>query len=195
VTRTARRKRATSETKVVVELDLDGGEVAVASGIPFFDHMLEQLGRHGGLGLRISAAGDLEVDAHHTVEDTGLVLGEALTEAVGDKKGIRRYGHALVPMDDALARVALDLSGRAHLSYRVRIPAEMIGSFDISLTEEFLHALCRGAGLTLHVALLDGRNAHHAVEAIFKALARALSNAVSLDSRAAGGIPSTKGVL
>jgi imidazoleglycerol-phosphate dehydratase len=195
VTRSARRERATSETKVIVELDLDGGEVAVATGIPFFDHMLEQLGRHGGFGLRISAAGDLEVDSHHTVEDTGLVLGEALVEAAGDKRGTRRYGHALVPMDDALARVALDFSGRSHLAYRVRIPAETIGSFDSPLTEEFLHALCRGAGLTLHVALLDGRNAHHAVEAIFKALARALSDAVSLDPRAAGAIPSTKGVL
>lgn len=195
MTRTARRERATSETKVIVELDLDGGEVAVATGIPFFDHMLEQLGRHGGLGLRISAAGDLEVDAHHTVEDTGLVLGEALLDAAGDKRGTRRYGHALVPMDDALARVALDFSGRSHLVYRVRVPAETIGSFDTALTEEFLHALCRGAGLTLHVALLDGHNAHHAVEAVFKALARALSDAVSPDSRARGVVPSTKGAL
>lgn len=195
VTRSARRERATRETKVIVELDLDGGEVAIATGIPFFAHMLEQLGHHGGLGLRISASGDLEVDAHHTVEDTGQVLGEALAEAAGDKRGIRRYGHALVPMDDCLARVALDFSGRPRLVYRARIPAESIGSFDTALTEEFLQALSRGAGLTLHVALLDGRNAHHAVEAVFKALGRALSDALSVDSRRGGGVPSSKGVL
>jgi imidazoleglycerol-phosphate dehydratase len=195
VTRRASAKRATSETKVSVELDLDGGEVAVATGIPFFDHMLEQVGRHGHLGLRIESSGDLEVDAHHTVEDTGIVLGRALAEAVGDKGGIRRYGHALVPMEEALARAALDLCGRPLLVYRVEIPATSIGNYDTSLTEEFLHALCRGAGLTLHVALLESRNAHHAVEAIFKALARALADAVSVEPRAGGHVPSTKGVL
>jgi imidazoleglycerol-phosphate dehydratase len=195
VTRRASAERATSETKVSVELDLDGGEVAVATGIPFFDHMLEQVGRHGHLGLRIESSGDLEVDGHHTVEDTGIVLGRALAEAVGDKGGIRRYGHALVPMEEALARAALDLCGRPLLVYRVEIPATSIGNYDTSLTEEFLHALCRGAGLTLHVALLESRNAHHAVEAIFKALARALADAVSVEPRAGGHVPSTKGVL
>jgi imidazoleglycerol-phosphate dehydratase len=195
VTRRASAERATSETKVSVELDLDGGEVAVATGIPFFDHMLEQVGRHGHLGLRIESSGDLEVDGHHTVEDTGIVLGRALAEAVGDKGGIRRYGHALVPMEEALARAVLDLCGRPLLVYRVEIPATSIGNYDTSLTEEFLHALCRGAGLTLHVALLESRNAHHAVEAIFKALARALADAVSVEPRAGGHVPSTKGVL
>ena len=195
MTRRASAERATSETKVSVELDLDGGEVAVATGIPFFDHMLEQVGRHGHLGLRIESSGDLEVDGHHTVEDTGIVLGRALAEAVGDKGGIRRYGHALVPMEEALARAALDLCGRPLLVYRVEIPATSIGNYDTSLTEEFLHALCRGAGLTLHVALLESRNAHHAVEAIFKALARALADAVSVEPRAGGHVPSTKGVL
>ena len=195
MTRRASAERATSETKVSVELDLDGGEVAVATGIPFFDHMLEQVGRHGHLGLRIESSGDLEVDGHHTVEDTGIVLGRALAEAVGDKGGIRRYGHALVPMEEALARAALDLCGRPLLVYRVEIQATSIGNYDTSLTEEFLHALCRGAGLTLHVALLESRNAHHAVEAIFKALARALADAVSVEPRAGGHVPSTKGVL
>ena len=195
MTRRASAERATSETKIAVELDLDGGEVAVATGIPFFDHMLEQVGRHGHLGLRIESSGDLEVDGHHTVEDTGIVLGRALAEAVGDKGGIRRYGHALVPMEEALARAALDLCGRPLLVYRAEIPATSIGHYDTSLTEEFLHALCRGAGLTLHIALLESRNAHHAVEAIFKALARALSDAVSVEPRAGGHVPSTKGVL
>lgn len=179
----------------MVELDLDGGRVSVATGVPFFDHMLEQLGRHGHLGLDVVAQGDLEIDAHHTVEDTGLALGEAMAEALGDKAGIRRYGHALVPMEEALARVALDISGRPLLVYRAEIAAEQIGQYDVALTQEFLQALCRTGGLTLHVDLLDGRDPHHCVEAIFKALARALSDAVTLDPRSRGGIPSTKGIL
>lgn len=187
--------RKTSETKVDVSLDLDGGDVAVATGVPFFDHMLDQLGRHGRLGLTISAVGDLEIDAHHTVEDVGISLGEALTAALGDKRGITRYGDATVPMEECLAQVTLDISGRPLLVYDATIPAEAIGQFDTGLTEEFLQALCRSGGLTMHVRLLYGRNAHHAVEAIFKALARALGTAVAIDPRAPDQIPSTKGSL
>lgn len=193
--RRATVERATTETKVIVELSLDGGEVTVATGVPFFDHMLDQLGRHGGLGLRIEATGDLEVDAHHTVEDVGIALGDALGRSLGEKLGIRRYGHALVPMEEALAQVALDISGRPLLVYDADIPADSIGGFDTVLTEEFLQAFARSGGLTLHVRLIDSKNAHHAVEAIFKALARALSDAVSIDPRGRGRVPSTKGVL
>jgi imidazoleglycerol-phosphate dehydratase len=157
--------------------------------------MLDQLGRHGRVGLEVRASGDLEIDAHHTVEDVGLALGDALRQAVGDKRGIRRYGDALVPMEEALAQVALDISGRPLLVYDADIPAEAIGQFDTILTEEFLHALARAAGLTLHVRLLAGKNPHHCVEAIFKAVARALGEAVSIDPRAGDAIPSTKGVL
>lgn len=193
--RSARVGRKTTETDVTVELDLDGGAVEVATGVPFFDHMLDQVGRHGHLGLTISARGDLEIDAHHTVEDTGLALGQALSEALGDKAGIRRYGHALVPMEEALAQVALDISGRPLLVYEVDVPAESIGQFEVGLAQEFLQALVRTGGLTLHVRLLSGRDPHHCIEAIFKALARALSDAVSIDPRSGGGIPSTKGTL
>ena len=195
MTRRASIERITNETKVRVALDLDGGEVGAATGVPFFDHMLNQLGRHGRLGLEVDAEGDLEVDAHHTVEDVGIVLGEAISEAVGDKAGIRRYGDGLVPMEEALAQVALDVSGRALLVYDAEIAAEAIGQYDTVLTEEFLQALCRAAGLTLHVRLLTGRNAHHAVEAIFKGVARALGDAVSIDPRSPNKVPSTKGVL
>jgi imidazoleglycerol-phosphate dehydratase len=195
VSRTAAVERATSETRIKVALDLDGGAVSASTGIPFFDHMLDQLGRHARLGLSIEAEGDLEVDAHHTVEDTGIALGEALGRALGDKRGIRRYGHALVPMEESLARVALDISGRPLLVYDADISAETIGHYETGLTEEFLMALSRAGGLTLHVRLLAHHNAHHAVEAIFKALARALSDAVSIDPRAPGEVPSTKGVL
>ena len=195
MSRTGRVDRETNETKISVGVDLDGEGVAVSTGVPFFDHMLDQLAKHGRLGLKIEARGDLEIDAHHTVEDTGIALGEALTQALGDKRGIRRYGDALVPMEESLARVALDLSGRPLLIYEADIPAEAVGQFETGLTEEFLQALARSAGLTLHVHLLYGRNAHHSVEAIFKALARALSDAVSLDPRAGDEVPSTKGVL
>jgi imidazoleglycerol-phosphate dehydratase len=193
--RSARVERETTETRITVALDLEGGDVSVATGVPFFDHMLDQLGQHGRLGLEITAKGDLEIDAHHTVEDVGIALGEALTLSLGDKKGIRRYGDALVPMEEALAQVALDLSGRALLVYDAPLPAEMIGQYDAALTEEFLQAFARSGGITLHVRLLAGRNAHHAVEAIFKGLARALGDAVSIDPRAAGRVPSTKGTL
>ena len=193
--RMARVQRKTNETDVTVALRLDGGDVDVSTGVPFFDHMLDQLGRHGHLGLGIQTRGDLEIDAHHTVEDTGIALGEALTEALGDKAGIARYGDALVPMEEALAQVALDISGRPLLVYEADVPAESIGQFDVGLTQEFLQALVRSGGLTLHVRLLAGRDAHHCVEAIFKALARALSAAVAVDPRAGGAIPSTKGVL
>jgi imidazoleglycerol-phosphate dehydratase len=193
--RRATVERATSETKVSIALDLDGGEVSATTGVPFFDHMLDQLGRHGGLGLRITTEGDLEIDAHHTVEDTGIALGEAMTEALGDKRGIRRYGDALVPMEEALAQVSLDISGRPLLAYTADIEAELIGQYEVGLTEEFFNALSRSAGLTVHIRLLAGRNAHHSVEAIFKAFARALSDAVSIDPRSGGRIPSTKGTL
>ena len=193
--RTADVERATTETKVSVAVNLDGGPVSVSTGVPFFDHMLDQLGRHGGIGLQITTEGDLEIDAHHTVEDTGIALGEALAQALGDKRGIRRYGDALVPMEEALAQVALDISGRPLLVYDADIDAETIGQYEVPLTEEFFQALSRSAGLTLHIRLLAGRNAHHSVEAIFKAFARALSDAVSIDPRSGGAIPSTKGSL
>jgi imidazoleglycerol-phosphate dehydratase len=193
--RSARVERTTSETTVSVAIDLGGGGVSVSTGVPFFDHMLDQLGRHARLGLTIEAQGDLEIDAHHTVEDVGIALGDALTRCLGDKKGIRRYGDALVPMEEALAQVALDLSGRPLLVYDAAFPVELIGQYDTALTEEFLQALARSGGITLHVRLLEGRNAHHAVEAIFKGLARALGEAVSLDPRAPDDIPSTKGIL
>src|ERR671918_1397726 len=193
--RTATVQRQTNETDVRARVALEGGEVSVATGIPFFDHMLDQLGRHSRIGLELKASGDLDVDAHHTVEDVGIALGEALAEALGDKRGIRRYGDALVPMEEALAQVALDISGRPLLVYDAAIPGDAIGQFDTILTEEFLHALARSAGLTLHVRLLAGKNPHHCVEAIFKAVARAFGEAVSIDPRAGDAIPSTKGVL
>ena len=193
--RRASLERGTTETRVAVQVDLEGGPVSVGTGVPFFDHMLDQLGRHSNIGMSVTAKGDLEVDAHHTVEDTGIVLGEALAAALGDKGGIRRYGDALVPMEEALAQVALDLSGRPLLVYEVQLPAEMVGQYDTGLTEEFLQALARGAGATIHVRLLYGRNTHHAIEAIFKALARALGEAVAVDPRGGGAVPSTKGLL
>lgn len=193
--RTGRVSRKTTETQVEVELGLDGGAVEVATGIPFFDHMLDQVGRHGHLGLRVDARGDLDIDAHHTVEDVGIALGEALARAVGDKRGIRRYGDALTPMEEALAQVALDLSGRPLLVYDAAIAAEAIGAYETGLTEEFLLAFCRTGGITMHVRLVAGRNAHHCTEAIFKALARALGEAVDLDPRAGDAVPSTKGIL
>ena len=185
--------RETTETRIEVALDLDGGDVDVSTGVPFFDHMLDQVGRHARFGLRVSARGDLAIDAHHTVEDTGICIGEALVQALGDKSGIARYGDAVVPMEEALAQVALDLSGRALLVYDAPMPAETIGQYEVGLTEEFLQALCRSGGINMHVRLLAGRNAHHATEAIFKCLARALAAAVAVDPR--GGIPSTKGTL
>lgn len=193
--RTGAVDRTTAETSVRVRIELEGGRVSAATGVPFFDHMLDQLGHHSRVGLEIEARGDLEIDAHHTVEDVGIALGDALESALGDKRGIRRFGNALVPMDEALAQVALDISGRALLVYDAAVPAESIGQFESVLCEEFLGALCRAAGLTLHVRLLAGRNAHHCVEAIFKAVARALGDAISADPRAGDTIPSTKGTL
>jgi imidazoleglycerol-phosphate dehydratase len=192
--RSARVDRRTGETAVTVDLTLDGtGETNVSTGVPFFDHMLDQLGRHGAFDLRIEAKGDLEVDSHHTVEDVGLALGDALSEALGDKDGINRYGFAVVPMEEALVQVALDLSGRPHLAHDVPVPAASIGGYDPVLTNEFLRALTNRAGITLHVRLLDGRDPHHIVEAEFKALARALGQACAPSGRR--GTPSTKGVL
>jgi imidazoleglycerol-phosphate dehydratase len=195
LSRAATVERATAETSITIFIDLDGGDTSASTGVPFFDHMLDQLGRHGRLGLDVRATGDLEVDAHHTVEDVGVALGDALRQAVGDKRGIRRYGDALVPMEEALAQVALDISGRPLLVYDADVPAEAIGQYDTILTEEFLQALVRSGGLTLHVRLLAGKNPHHCVEAIFKALARAIGEAVSIDPRGGDEIPSTKGVL
>ena len=193
--RRAAVERETTETKVRVALDLDGGAVQASTGVGFFDHMLMQLGRHSHMGLDVEVQGDLGIDAHHTVEDTGLALGGALKQALGDKRGIRRYGDALVPMEESLAQIALDISGRSLLVYEGDLRAGMVGAFDTDLTQEFLNALCRGAGLTLHVRLLGSGNAHHAIEAVFKALARALGEAVTLDERGGDEVPSTKGVL
>ncbi len=193
--RRAEVHRATSETDVRVALDLDGGIVRAATGVPFFDHMLDQLGRHARVGLEVEASGDLEIDAHHTVEDTGIALGEALTRALGDKRGIRRYGDALVPMEESLAQAAVDISGRPLLAYHAPIEADAVGLFDVGLTEEFLLALARAGGLTLHVRLLAHRNPHHAVEAIFKAVAVALGDALTPDPRRGGEVPSSKGTL
>jgi imidazoleglycerol-phosphate dehydratase len=193
--RRATVQRETEETKVRVRVDLDGGEVSATTGVPFFDHMLDQLGRHSRIGLEVEASGDLDIDAHHTVEDVGITAGEAIAEALGDKRGIRRYGDALVPMEEALAQVGLDISGRPLLVFDADLPAESIGGFDAALTEEFLMALARSAGLTVHVRLLAAKNAHHAVEAIFKSIARALGDAVGIDERARDSIPSTKGRL
>lgn len=195
MSRSGNVRRETTETSIEVGLDLDGGEVAVATGVPFFDHMLDQVGRHARFGLRVAARGDLAIDAHHTVEDTGICIGEALAQALGDKAGIARYGDATVPMEEALAQVALDLSGRPLLVFDAPVPAEMIGQYETGLTEEFLQALCRSGGINMHVRLLAGRNAHHATEAIFKCLARALAAAVAVDPRGGRGIPSTKGTL
>ena len=192
--RSGRVARRTRETRVRVAVRLDGGPARISTGVPFLDHMLEQLARHGGLGLEVNARGDLAVDAHHTVEDVGIGVGEALREALGDKTGIARYGFALVPLDEALVEAVVDLSGRPHLTWNARLPAgkKFIGSFDVDLTQDFFQALANHARLTLHVNVRYGRNLHHVVEAIFKATARALRAAVA---RQGGGLPSTKGVL
>lgn len=196
MSRAADVDRTTKETAVRVRLDLDGvGTTKIATGVGFFDHMLEQLGRHSGLDLEIDAEGDLTVDSHHTVEDVGIALGTAIAEALGDKRGIRRYGWSAVPMEEALVLVALDLSGRSFLAFDAPVPGEQIGTYDPELTEEFFVALTRSGGITLHVRLLSGRNSHHIVEGVFKAVAKALRIAVELDPRAGGEVPSTKGVL
>ena len=186
--------RATKETEVRVELRLDGaGEARAETGLPFFDHMLEQLGTHAGFDLAVHATGDLEVDGHHTVEDVGIALGQALARALGEKRGVRRFASIVVPLDEAAVEVALDLSGRPHVVYEVDVPAETIGTFDTGLVEDFVRAFATEARLTLHVRLRSGRSPHHVVEALFKALARALGDAVALTGR--GAPPSTKGAL
>ena len=195
--RTATALRTTKETSIEVVLDIDGtGVTDVETGLPFFDHMVGQLGRHGGFDLKVVARGDLEVDAHHTVEDVGITVGEVLAEALGDKAGIRRFGSVALPLDEALVEVALDLSGRPFLAYAIEFPPETnpLGSppFDPQLAEEFWRAFATAAGLTLHIRLHSGKNTHHIVEASFKGVARALRDAVRLEG---GGIPSTKGTL
>ena len=193
--RTATIARTTNETDITVTLDLDGGgNVDVDTGVKFFDHMLEALGRHGGFDLAVKASGDLAVDAHHTVEDVGICIGQAIAQALGDKRGIRRFGDAEIPMDEALVQAALDLSGRGQLHYAVDLPIEIIGTFDTTLAKEFLVALATNAGMTLHVRSIAGENAHHIIEAAFKAVARSLREAVALDERITD-VPSTKGAL
>jgi imidazoleglycerol-phosphate dehydratase len=193
VARSSEQHRATKETTIDLSLCLDGnGDATASTGIPFFDHMLEQLGKHGGFDLSIEAAGDLEIDLHHTVEDVGIVLGTALKEALGDKAGVRRFANALVPLDEALVQVALDLSGRPFLVYDVDPVAEWIGTFDPQLCEEFWRAFVFASGITLHLRSLTGRNGHHVIEASFKGVARALRDAVRIEGE---GIPSTKGAL
>jgi imidazoleglycerol-phosphate dehydratase len=193
VARTASVKRSTGEVDISVELDLDGGDVAADTGVAFFDHMLTQLGRHARLGLSVRAAGDTHVDAHHTVEDTGIALGQALTEALGDRAGVERFADAAVPIDEALARVALDLSGRPYVVRDVQWPLAVVGhGYESQLTSHFLEALATHAGLTLHVTLERADNGHHAHEAVFKAVAVALRRAVAVTG---AGVPSTKGVL
>jgi len=195
VSRSARVERETKESKVLVELDLDGGgETTIDTGVPFFDHMLAQLGRHGGLTLTVRTEGDLEVDAHHTVEDTSIALGQALREALGDRTGIRRFGDALVPLDETLVQAAVDLSGRPYVVLTEPEIVELIGTYDTTLTRHIWESLAASAQICLHVRVLAGRNAHHVVEAQFKAVARALRDAVALDGRVAG-VPSTKGTL
>jgi imidazoleglycerol-phosphate dehydratase len=194
--RKAEIQRDTKETQVRVALDLDGtGKAKLASGIPFLDHMLDQVARHGAIDLEVEAQGDLEIDAHHTVEDIGITLGMAIAKALGDKKGIRRYGHAYVPLDEALSRVVVDFSGRPGLEFHVPFARARVGEFDVDLTHEFFQGFANHALATLHIDNLRGENAHHQCETVFKAFARALRMAVEADARAAGSIPSTKGTL
>ena len=194
--RVAEVRRDTKETRISVRVDLDGsGAAQLGTGIGFFDHMLEQLARHALIDLAIDAQGDLHVDGHHTVEDVGITLGQAVARAMGDKKGIRRYGHAYVPLDEALSRVVVDFSGRPGLHMDVRFKAAAIGGFDTQLAHEFFQGFANHAGVTLHIANLKGDNAHHQCETIFKAFARALREAIEMDPRGSGTVPSTKGTL
>jgi len=194
--RTAEVVRNTKETQIRVRVDLDGTGVArLATGIPFLEHMLDQVARHGMLDVEIDAKGDLHIDAHHTVEDIGITLGQACARAIGDKAGIVRYGHAYVPLDEALSRVVIDFSGRPGLEYHVKYARSLIGEFDVDLVHEFFHGFVNHAQVTLHIDNLRGENAHHQCETIFKAFARALRMAVARDARAQGTIPSTKGSL
>ena len=196
LTRAAKADRKTTETQIALSIDVDGsGRATLATGIPFLDHMLDQVARHGMLDLDIRAKGDLHVDAHHTVEDVGITLGQAVARAVGDKKGIRRYGHAYVPLDEALSRVVIDFSGRPGLEYHVQFKRALIGEFDVDLVHEFFQGFANHAQVTLHIDNLRGDNAHHQCETMFKAFARALRMALEPDPRATGTVPSTKGTL
>jgi imidazoleglycerol-phosphate dehydratase len=193
--RTATISRKTKETDITLVIGLDGpGKVKVKTGIGFFDHMLELVAKHGALALTIRAKGDLHVDAHHTVEDVGICLGQGIKQALGDKSGTRRYGSAIIPMDEALVMAAVDVSGRAHLSYELELKARKVRDFEAELVEEFFRAVVNAAGMNLHLRQLAGRNTHHIIEAAFKAFARALREAAEPDARS-GGVPSTKGML
>ena len=194
--RTGEVHRHTGETDVKVKLDLDGtGRCEASTGVPFLDHMLHQISSHGLLDLTIKAVGDTHIDDHHTNEDVGIAVGQALSQALGDRKGIYRFGHFVAPLDEALVQVALDCSGRPHISYGLTIPTQKIGTYDTELVKEFFVAVANNSGLTLHIRQLDGVNSHHIVEACFKAFARALRMATEIDPRRAGAIPSSKGVL
>jgi imidazoleglycerol-phosphate dehydratase len=194
--RIAEVTRNTVETQISVKINLDGtGKQVLSSGVPFLDHMMDQIARHGLIDIEVLAKGDLHIDGHHTVEDIGITLGQAFAKAVGDKKGIRRYGHAYVPLDEALSRVVIDLSGRPGLEWHVPFTRAMVGSFDVDLAHEFFQGFVNHALVTLHIDNLRGNNAHHQCETVFKAFARALRMAIELDPRAAGQIPSTKGSL
>lgn len=194
--RKATVERNTLETRVKVTVDLDGqGHADLATGVPFFDHMLDQVARHGMLDLAVHADGDTHIDDHHTVEDVGIALGQALREALGDKAGIHRFGHAYCPLDEALSRAVVDLSGRPGLEFHVAFPRDRVGGFDVELVQEFMQGLVNHAFMTLHVDGIRGLNTHHVIETVFKALGRALRTAVEQDARAAGATPSTKGAL
>jgi len=187
--------RNTKETQITVSVDLDGsGASRIDTGLPFLEHMLEQVARHGLIDIALEAKGDLHIDAHHTVEDIGITLGRAIAKAVGDRKGIRRYGHAYVPLDEALSRVVIDFSGRPGLEYHVDFPRSRVGAFDVDLVHEFFQGFCNHALVTLHVDCLRGKNAHHNAETIFKAFGRALRMALEIDARAADSVPSTREV-
>lgn len=194
--RKARVDRKTKETEIAVEVNLDGtGAFSISTGVGFFDHMLEQLARHSLIDITLKAKGDLHIDQHHTVEDCGIALGQAIAKALGERRGIARYAHAYLPMDEALTRAALDISGRPYLIWRVQFPAQKIGSMDTELFREFFQALAQNAGLTLHMETIYGENAHHIAESCFKALARTLRGAIAIDEKVAQEIPSTKGQL
>ncbi len=194
--RTSKIERDTNETKISLQINLDGsGKADLETGVPFFDHMLDQIARHGLIDISLQAQGDLEIDDHHTVEDIGIVFGQALTQAVGDKKGIKRYGHAYVPLDESLSRVVIDLSGRPHLSFDATFTRALIGTFETELVREFFQAIANHAAMTLHIDNIRGINSHHIAETIFKAFGRALRMALEADEKMQNVIPSTKGSL